>query len=175
MLRNILVTLDGSAYSEAVLPTAADLATATRSTITLFTVGQPPVATPQSPLAVESQPIPATAAIRLPLAARVRYGETRTQAIERRERELEEYLEEKATALRERGIEVQVAVTMSEDASETIIEYARREAVDLIAMATHGHTGLRGLIFGSVAGRVVGSGVRPVLLVRPGALGRHID
>jgi nucleotide-binding universal stress UspA family protein len=34
-------------------------------------------------------------------------------------------------------------------------------------MATHGHSALAQVIFGSVASRVVGSGVRPVLLVRP--------
>jgi nucleotide-binding universal stress UspA family protein len=53
------------------------------------------------------------------------------------------------------------------DPKEVITEYAGRKDIDLVAMATHGHTGLRALIFGSVAGRVVCSGARPVLLVRP--------
>jgi nucleotide-binding universal stress UspA family protein len=42
--------------------------------------------------------------------------------------------------------------------------------MDLIMMATHGHTGLARLAFGSVASRVVASGVCPVLLVRPDKL-----
>jgi nucleotide-binding universal stress UspA family protein len=54
--------------------------------------------------------------------------------------------------------------------AERIVSYARRPEIDLIVMATHGRTGLRTVIFGSVAGRVLFSGARPVLLVRPGKL-----
>lgn len=101
------------------------------------------------------------------------FAETRGQAIVRRERELKESLEERAKPLRDRGIEVQVEADLGDDAAELIIEYARGHPVDLIVMATHGHTGLRSLIFGSVAAKVLGSGVRPVLMVRPGELGHH--
>jgi hypothetical protein len=47
------------------------------------------------------------------------------------------------------------------------MQYVAHLEIDLVAMATHGHTGLRTLIFGSVARRVLGSGVRPVILVHP--------
>ncbi len=50
---------------------------------------------------------------------------------------------------------------------EEILSAARDVNADLIMMATHGHSALAQVVFGSVASRVVGSGVRPVLLVRP--------
>ena len=168
MFRNILVTLDGSTHSEAVLPVVADLAAGGTASVTLFAVSEPPSAIG------ESRVEPPAVVGRMTIYPRVpHHGETRTQAIERRENELREQLDEKAKPLRDRGIEVQVAVALGDDAAEAIIGYARAHPVDLIAMATHGRTGLRSVIFGSVAGKVVGSGVRPVLLVRPRELGHH--
>ncbi len=170
MLTNILVTLDGSPCSEAVLPVVADLALASRAQVTLFIVGEPPGATLETPLRAEPT-VPRVAPGRTLVAPPVHYAETREQAIERRERELREYLKARGQRLRERGIQVNLSVVLGESAADHIIGFARSKPVDLIAMATHGHTGLRSVIFGSVAGKVVGSGVRPVLLVRPRDLG----
>jgi len=168
MFRNILVTLDDSTHSEAVLPVVADLAAGGAAVVTLFAVGAPPSGVGES--RVEPPAIVGRMIVQPQVTL---HGETRTQAIERRDDELREMLEEKAKPLRDRGIEVQVAVALGDDAAEAIIGYARAHPVDLIAMATHGRTGLRSVIFGSVAGRVLGSGVRPVLLVRPRELGHH--
>jgi nucleotide-binding universal stress UspA family protein len=49
---------------------------------------------------------------------------------------------------------------------ETILETVGAESVDLIVMATHGRTGLRHLLMGSVAERVVRLAPCPVLTVR---------
>ena len=165
MFRNILVTLDGSAYSEAILPVVADLAAGSAAVVTLFTADQLPSATVEMPIDVPV--VLRTAGVYTRAAVSPRYDETRTQAIERRERELKEYVEEKAKLLRQRGINVHVAVALGDDAGQLIIDYARQHPVDLIAMSSHGHTGLRSLIFGGVAGKVLASGVRPVLMVRP--------
>ncbi len=51
-------------------------------------------------------------------------------------------------------------------AAETIIEYARSHAVDLIVMATHGRSGLPRWVYGSVADKVLRGANVPVLLVR---------
>jgi nucleotide-binding universal stress UspA family protein len=51
-----------------------------------------------------------------------------------------------------------------------ILEVAREEYVDLIAMATHGRSGLGRLVLGSTATVVVQRAERPVLLVRPPAM-----
>jgi len=80
-----------------------------------------------------------------------------------------EYLRGEVQSLMERGSPAKAYVLRGEPA-KTIAKSARESRVDLIAMATHGRTGLRTVIFGSVAGRVLYSGVRPVLLVRPGKL-----
>ena len=48
-----------------------------------------------------------------------------------------------------------------------IVRYAREQAVDLIVMATHGRTGLKHALFGSVAEKVVRKAPCPVLSVRP--------
>ena len=49
---------------------------------------------------------------------------------------------------------------------ETIIKIAERESVDLIAMASHGRTGLQRVFYGSVAAGVLHRADRPLLLIR---------
>lgn len=53
------------------------------------------------------------------------------------------------------------------DAAETIVDVAREQEVDLIVMGTHGRKGLRHLLVGSVAERVVRMATCPVLTVGP--------
>ena len=66
------------------------------------------------------------------------------------------------------GIDVKVEVTAAMDTAHQIIEYANEHDVDLIAMATHGRTGFRRLVLGSVAERVLRhSGVPVVVFPRP--------
>jgi nucleotide-binding universal stress UspA family protein len=48
-----------------------------------------------------------------------------------------------------------------------ILRYAEDNSIDLIVMATHGHTGLTHMLMGSVAERVVRKSQCPVLTVRP--------
>jgi nucleotide-binding universal stress UspA family protein len=48
-----------------------------------------------------------------------------------------------------------------------IVRYARENDIDLIVIATHGRTGLRHALFGSVAEKVVRKSPCPVLSVRP--------
>ena len=168
MYRGVLVTLDGSPLSEAVLPVVADLVAGTKAVVTLLTVGEVPSATIEEPTETVQPFIFLTLsapALRFTSAA-PKYVETKTQALQRRDDELAAYLERKAEPLRKLGVEVNTIVQFGNPA-ERIVSYARRPDIDLVVMATHGRTGLRTVIFGSVAGRVLYSGVRPVLLVRP--------
>lgn len=57
-----------------------------------------------------------------------------------------------------------------EDAAEALLEFAREQQVDLIAVATHGRSGLARMVMGSVADALLRSQVAPVYLVRPEAL-----
>lgn len=171
-----LITLDGSELSESVLETIGEFATAAKAEIHLLTVGHVPRD------AGRGKRETTDVLVKLPLMGSFPFDsprpgyfprvegvpvETREQAIARREHELDEYLLDKAT--RFQGLAVKRAVTLSDDPAEVIIEYAREHAIDLIAMATHGRSGLSRAVQGSVASEVMQSGVAPVLLVRPGA------
>jgi nucleotide-binding universal stress UspA family protein len=50
--------------------------------------------------------------------------------------------------------------------AETIIDFSGRTPIDLIVMATHGRSGLRRWVYGSVADKVLRGAYVPVLLVR---------
>jgi nucleotide-binding universal stress UspA family protein len=49
-----------------------------------------------------------------------------------------------------------------------IIQYAYEEGIDLIIIATHGHSGVEQILFGSTAEKVVRKAPCPVLVVRTG-------
>jgi nucleotide-binding universal stress UspA family protein len=51
--------------------------------------------------------------------------------------------------------------------ADAILNYAEANGVDLIAMSTHGRSGIGRWLLGSVADRVVHGSQVPVLLVRP--------
>ena len=51
--------------------------------------------------------------------------------------------------------------------AEEIKRFAQEEGIDLIVMASHGRTGLRHMVMGSVAERVVRLCSVPVLTVKP--------
>ena len=52
------------------------------------------------------------------------------------------------------------------DPAKSIVKLAEDEQADLIVMATHGRSGIKGLFFGSVAEKVVRSATCPVLTMR---------
>jgi nucleotide-binding universal stress UspA family protein len=70
-----------------------------------------------------------------------------------------------AAALRAKGIDVSWQVRLGRPAEE-ILAAARESSVDLIAMATHGRTGLGRLLFGSVAEAVLRHAPVPVFMIR---------
>jgi nucleotide-binding universal stress UspA family protein len=78
----------------------------------------------------------------------------------------QKYLEKIQAALSSEGIKVK---TESQEGSpaQTIVNYAAANGVDLIVIATHGYTGMKKLMFGSVALRVLHDSEAPVLLIRP--------
>ena len=61
---------------------------------------------------------------------------------------------------------VSTEVVFGGAAAEGIIEYARENSVDLIVIATHGRSGVRRWVWGSVADRVLKAARVPVLMVR---------
>jgi universal stress protein A len=65
-----------------------------------------------------------------------------------------------------KGLGVEILV-LSGDPSLEIVHTAERRPVDLIVMATHGRTGLRHIMIGSVTVKVVRKAACPVLSLRP--------
>jgi nucleotide-binding universal stress UspA family protein len=67
------------------------------------------------------------------------------------------------------GVTIEILVGEGPVAA-AIIEAAEQQRIDLIAMATHGRSGMQRVVYGSVAEQVLRSSSRPILLVRvPGA------
>jgi nucleotide-binding universal stress UspA family protein len=62
------------------------------------------------------------------------------------------------------------AVVVFGRAAEAIVEFAEKEGVDLIALSTHGRSGVSRWFFGSVAEKVLRATHLPLFLVRPPGL-----
>ncbi len=139
----ILVPLDGSQLAERVLPYADALARATDASLTLMTA----IENEQGELAAR---VPA-------LRERLEHG-ARDQAAQ--------HLERAAALLRAWGRTVSTLITSGRPAEE-ILDTADRLDAALIAMATHGRSGLQRWLVGSVADKVMRLSHRPTLLVRP--------
>jgi nucleotide-binding universal stress UspA family protein len=140
----MLLPLDGSELAAAILAPAGELATTLQATLLLLQVVEP-VVSPYSELYGAAPFDP---------SARLTWAR--------------EYLEQMAAALRGRGHTVAIHAEVGPAAS-TIAAVARQQRADLIAMATHGRSGLARLVLGSVATGVLQLAGRPLLLVRPNA------
>ncbi|MCB0060690.1 MAG: universal stress protein [Caldilineaceae bacterium] len=88
-----------------------------------------------------------------------------TQEMETYRKELQVGLDQQANRLREQGYQVQTEVHFGEPA-QRIVNFINDMRIDLVAMATHGRTGIGRLVLGSVAERVLRSVEVPVLLWR---------
>lgn len=146
MFQRIMVPLDGSALSEAVLIHAQAIARQHHAEICL--------------LRVVVFPAPDTGISELDLAAR--FGADLDQL----RLEAREYVEHLAAALRAEGMAARG--DMREGAvCETILQHAAEIGADLIAMSTHGRSGSARWLMGSVADKIVRASPVPVLLIRP--------
>jgi nucleotide-binding universal stress UspA family protein len=77
------------------------------------------------------------------------------------------YLANVESKLVSEGIKVRAELLMGNRPAEIISDYARNNGIDLIIISTHGYTGLKKLILGSVALEVLHNSHAPVLLIRP--------
>jgi len=142
--RTILVPLDGSPVAEQALPLARRIAERAGSKLRLVLVHQIPTA----PLD--------------PAAARLFTSlELATRKSERA------YLRSLQTKLRQEGVRLASAVTLSGPVGPALDQYVRELGIDLVVMATHGRGGVRRAWLGSVADYLVRHLQVPVLMVRP--------
>jgi nucleotide-binding universal stress UspA family protein len=141
--RRILVPLDGSPVAERILPGVVSVAQAMSGELILFQV---PIAHVDGWMTGEWY---------LPIQG----------ALDTAEQDAQAYLSTVAGRLKEQGLDVATATAIG-SVADCIIEYAEVNHVDLIAMCTHGRTGLARWALGSVADRVLRAGSKPILLVR---------
>lgn len=144
MYKKILVPLDGSELAEQVLPHVSQLAGRTGAEIVLLRV-------PSEPMYDYLVPDPEIAA------------EMRRDI----EMGAQVYLDEIAAELRAMNLLTSTVVVWGAPVQDTIVQAARELNADLIAMSTHGRSGLARLVIGSVADEIVRHAPVPVLLVRP--------
>ena len=146
-MHRILVGLDGSPLAETILDPVRALARHLGAEIVLLHVTHVPemIRTAQS-------------------------GPTLDEIVVQERERAQAYLEGVARRLRESGVSVRTAVSAGE-AAVVIVRYADRERMDLIALATHGRSGLQRWLYGSVADAVLHTTKTPLLLLRPAAGG----
>lgn len=77
-----------------------------------------------------------------------------------------EYLAKTAGKMTKEGMSVSTAVIEGK-AADAILDYASKNGVDLIIMATHGRTGISRWALGSVTDKVVRTSSAPVMVVAP--------
>ena len=82
----------------------------------------------------------------------------------------QDYLDEQVKRLKARGIDVDAKVIFGL-ASQTLTQYAEKNGIDLIIIATHGRSGIREWFWGSVAERVLKTSKIPILMIRPDGCG----
>ncbi len=81
--------------------------------------------------------------------------------------ESRKYLADVESQLASEGIKVKTESLEGNRPADTISDYAQKNGVDMIVIATHGYTGLKKLMFGSVALGVLHESHIPILLIRP--------
>jgi nucleotide-binding universal stress UspA family protein len=80
-----------------------------------------------------------------------------------------QYLDGVQAKLSSAGIKVKTESLETGRPAHLIIDYVAKNDVDMIVIATHGHSGMRNMLLGSVAFRVLHEANVPVLLIRPKA------
>lgn len=164
--RHILVPLDGSEFSQKVIPHLCRLCDPANDAIILLRVAEPAVSILGGP------PRTVSMAWTQPLYVSARdaeYAQHPIYAIQLEQNDrsaLEQELLLDKQELEAIGFETTVEVRFGDPAKE-IAMAVKQHPVDLVAMATHGRTGLRSLLMGSVAAQVMRLVDVPVLLVRP--------
>jgi len=149
MLNKMMICLDGSKLAEKIIPVMTDIAKCFAGTVVLFQA----IDEPTTYLSTS-----------LPSANSDASDILQSKAEDEENRALG-YLSKIAKPLRDEGLDIECATLMGEP-SKAILHYARENAVKLIAIATHGHGGLKRMFFGSVADKVLMESSVPVLVIK---------
>jgi nucleotide-binding universal stress UspA family protein len=147
MLRSIIVPLDGSVLAEKVLLTVAELAKRVKLEVILF----------------RTYTLPTSALVADPQA---HYMVSDEKLIAGMHEEAVAYLEKKTQAMKEMNVEKVSYIAEYGVAADEIISLGKKTPDNLIAMCTHGESGIKGWVLGSVTETVVRHSGDPVLVIR---------
>jgi nucleotide-binding universal stress UspA family protein len=144
---HIVVPLDGSQLAEESIPVAARLAALGNARVTLLRVVIPQLALGPRSVALQFN----------------------MDQLDHHQREAKRYVDEVADRYRAAIPAIQAEVIMASSPPRAILEWSEQHGADLIAMSTHGRSGFRRFMLGSVADKVIRGAHIPVLLTRPGS------
>jgi len=150
MFERILVPLDGSKVGEAALAHVEQLvskmAPEVKTEVILFQVIS----------SLAHYVIAGEASVQVP------YTDKEIAQIKKKAKD---YLDKAGESLRSKGITVKTKVATGK-AAEEIVKAADELKADLVAVSTHGRSGLSRLTFGSITDKVLRTGNVPILVVR---------
>ena len=133
----VLVAVDGSKYSEMAFTQAINIAKTCKSSLfAISVISLYPETLARAPVLVEAM-----------------------------ERETREILERAKNQAAKENVPCETIVHEGGQPHEFIVKEAKEKKIDLIVMGTHGRTGLKKLLMGSVAERVIGHAPCSVLVV----------
>lgn len=157
MYQTILIPLDGSPLAEQVLPHATAIAKQFNSLVILLQVVPTLQELVRESIPVTAEPSVTVTQVSMDLASEQYKAQTSSA---------QSYLERMARRLEAEGVKAETLVLEGNPAGR-IVQLAKERNVSLIAISTHGRSGLGRLVFGSVADEVLREAHRPLLLIRP--------
>jgi nucleotide-binding universal stress UspA family protein len=149
VFQNILVCLDGSKLAEQILPFVEAQALQFKSKITLLQV------------------IPLPNINIVEAGSTYNNGPLQDEQTQINFHQALNHLEALGHFLQEKGVKSESAIIKSSQVGKTILEYAQENNIDLISIATHGHSGLGKLVFSSVADYILRESGLPMLVIKP--------
>ncbi len=139
----VLVAADGSEASHSAVSAALELAKACSSKLELIAVAV--------------------------VFTNLEYDSALPWVIEDAQKEMQTKLEPIRNMVKEAGVDCEISVHSGEDPAAEIVDQAVTNQVDMIVVGTHGRTGIKRFVMGSVAGNVIGHAPCKIFVVPPGA------
>jgi nucleotide-binding universal stress UspA family protein len=145
MFKHILIPTDGSALSTQALEKAVEFATEIKARITVLAVIEPMQVFTINPTGMD-----------MAYAEYERYSNEEADAI----------LAAAEASATKRGLACKTAKMLSVDPAGCIVKTAEKQGCDAIVMASHGRSGFKAFMLGSVTMKVLAGSKLPVLVYR---------
>lgn len=157
MFKRLLVPLDGSRFGSRAVRYAIEIAQHFGAEVILLHVIQSSIPISASTGIMPDIQSPTSTEI----AARAAFEAGKQNAARAKQ-----YLSRKVRAMKSQDIQASYQVVVG-DPAQSIMEFTENAKIDLVVMTTHGRSGLRRAVMGSVADAVIRESGLPILVVRP--------